>query len=254
MSLFSQRRDSIAFGVMALFGTVAGALAMPIVTSSFATEVVTSGTTEVTLNLEPVLGLWLSSDDFIECSYEDSTTGNTIPVTHSTSGASTCSSPTSSSTFNRTLTLSVLPGSSAPATTTMNARVMTNSSGGYKLYISMADGESQALTKTGESRQISPSSGTITSPLTTANFESNSWGVTGGDLTGWIGVPTYANQTTAGLVKTGKASGEEYGPTTSESDASGYETTTLTFGAKVDSSFPSGSYTGTVLITAVTVE
>lgn len=253
MRLFSQRRFNTAYGAVAMLGTIAGALAMPIVTSSFATEVVTGGETEVRLNLQPVLGLWLSSADFVECSTDTmATDGLVTPVTLNASSAATCANGATSQ--NRTVAMSVLPGG-ATATSTMNARVMTNSSGGYKLYVSMTNGVSQALTKAGETRQIAPSSGTIASQLT--DLAANTWGVKGGDVINWIGVPTYANQTTAGLLKTGKAKGttpETYGPTTSSSDVDGDETTTITFGAKVDSSMPSGAYTGTVLITAVTVE
>ena len=265
MRLFSQKRINVAYSLVATLGTITGALSMPIVTSTFADGTVSGAETEVVLNLRPVLGLWLSSTtqqgnttDFTECSYYDSTTGLTTPVSRSTSGA--CPGTiTSSSTQARAVTFDVIPGSSTAATADMSARVMTNANNGYKLYIEMASGSSQSLSKTGESRQIGPSAGTIAGGGL-ANLAENTWGVKGGDVTNWIGVPangSRAGGSDAGLLKTGKAKGtnpETYGPTTSQAAPAGSETTTITFGARVDSTFPSGAYTSTVLITAVAVE
>lgn len=270
MRLFSQGRFRAIYIVFAALGTVTGALAMPVVTSSFADapacpgttdpmgNCITAGETTINVNIQPVLGLWLSSADFDACSYHDATDGTDTPVGLNSSSATTCpNTVTSSTTQDRTLTFSLLPGG-ATVTKNMNARVMTNSSTGYQLYIEMASGSTtNALTKAGELRTIAPSA-TLTSG---ADLVANTWGVKGGDVTDWMGVPTYnarATTSSAGLLKTGKiipnSSPTAYGPTTSASAPGGYEDTTITFGAKVDSSFPSGAYTGTVLITAVVTD
>lgn len=229
MRLFSQRRFGIVYVAIAALGTIAGTLAMPVVTSSFATcpsgnvedgNCVSGSQTTINVNLQPTIGLTVTSATVkIESALNDTT---------------------------------VSQGSTA-------ARVTTNNEKGYKLYISTpSTATSQALTKAGTTRQIFPSAGTRDNPVSTSNFVVNTWGVTGGDLTGWIGVPSYANQATSGLIKTGKVKTTSptttYGPTTDLENAGGYDEVTLTFGTKLDTTLPAGEYTGTVLLTAVVVE
>lgn len=254
MRLFSHGRK-IAFAFMAALGTVSGTLAMPVVTSSFADaplcpgttdplgNCITSGETTINVNVLPVLGLWLSST---------TQQGNTTPFTEdsvdtiSTDGKVTPKPlGTSTGQQDRRVTFSVLPGQTATAS--MNARVMTNVSSGYKLFIEMAGSET-ALKNTNNqiTTQFSKTGGTIASPV--ANLVDNTWGVKGGDVTaGYIGVPASGSGSTAGLLKTGNK-------TTSTSQVDGSETTEITFGVKANSAMDSGTYTGTVVITAVVTD
>ena len=261
MRLLSQKRVNTAYVLMGTLGTVTGAFAMPVVTSTFADGVTPSGETTVQLNLQPVLGLWLSSTSqqgnttpFGECSYNTmATNGQAEPVPLPSSGTATCDNTVTSSTRQtRNLSFSVLPGNTA--TVSMDARVLTNSVSGYKLFVEMT-GNSTDLSD-GSNNQFTASLGTIGSQLN--DLVNGTWGVKGGDVTNWIGVPASGNGATAGLLKRGKVTATSpsttYGPTTSSLAPSGDETTTITFGAHADYSMPSGTYTGTVVITAVTVD
>ena len=242
--------------LFAAFGTVAGVLAMPVVTSSFADgtcpganvsdgNCVTGGETTVNLNLLPVLGLWLSSSagqgndtPFTEQSVDTITTNGKItpkPMGDGTSGTQV-----------RDLTFSVLPGQTA--TVAMNARVMTNSADGYKLFVETTSAETR-LMQAGASTQFTKSTGTIASQLT--DLATGTWGVKGGDVTNWIGVPASGSGSTAGVLKTGSK-------TTVNSDDANYtngsDTVEITFGANATSAMDSGVYTGTVRITAVVTD
>lgn len=237
---------------------------MPIVTSTFATcptgnvedgNCVTGGQTTVNVNVLPILGLWLSSGTgsdttFAECSYYSSTSaGGTIaPVTQNSSGTTTCSNPTGSSAQNRALTFSVLPGQTSMAT--MNARVMTNVDSGYKLYIEMKDATTD-LVNNNATTQFTKSGGTIASPK--ATLDAGTWGVKGGDVTsGFIGVPASGSGSTAGVLR---ITSSKTTVTDDDSDyTSGSETTEITFGARATTDMMSGTYTGTVVITAVVTD
>ncbi len=227
-------RSQSWFGVictlMALLGTLSGVLAIPIVASSFADSLipqkVTGGQTELQLNVEPVLGLWLSSDDF-----EESELLNTDITTDGTS------EPTETG----VLIFSAMPSSgNTYVEKTVDARVMTNNLTGYTLYVEMAGSET-ALKHTDNSvlTQIAP---------TTAgsSLSSCSWGVKGGSQTTWIPVPASGSGSTSGVLVNSTS------PTTSSSNTQGSNTTTITFGVKTDYSLISGIYTGTVVFTAVT--
>mgnify|MGYP007069903838 CR=1 FL=1 len=255
MRLFSHRRK-VAFVLIATLGTVSGTLAMPVVTSSFADgeaplcpgttdplgNCITSGETTVNVNILPMIGLYLSST---------SAQGNSTPFAeNSTDTSSTNGKITPSTSQSRNITFSVLPGQTATAS--MDARVITNASTGYNLYIETQTAQTN-LTKANSSTQFTKSLGTKTSQLTT--LAEGTWGVKGGDITNWIGVPAYNSGSTDGILKTGKAKNtnpQTYGPTTSTSAPSGSETTTITFGAHATTSMETGVYSGTVVITAIT--
>ena len=107
--------------------------------------------------------------------------------------------------------------------------VITNSATGYKLYLSSNSAET-ALVNGAANASIS----TISSPATSANMTNNTWGYTLSDAFN----PVPAN-TAPEMIKE-----------TSTAAVSAADVTTVTVGAKVDTSIASGAYSNTLLFTA----
>ena len=125
-------------------------------------------------------------------------------------------------------------------------RVSTNAAGGYNMTLSMS-GATTDLVQQGASRQIV---GTTTDNVTAVQMRQNMWGYSISDPTTpatmtYSKVPASTNPVTIRTRNT---------PTTSSSNPSAYEDTALTFGVKVDSAIASGTYSNTVVITAVAVD
>lgn len=139
-------------------------------------------------------------------------------------------------------TASQAKASSGKATVT----VTTNNASGYNLKIGM-NGSDRGLKNGGN--EIAAHSGSLNSP---ANLANNTWGYrvesVGGFNAGNIDPQTNENDlsgTFAGV----PASGSEDQIKNHGSAAQSHQTDVL-FGAKVDATKPSGSYTGTVVFTA----
>lgn len=118
------------------------------------------------------------------------------------------------------------------------ARVSTNSPR-YKLTLEMS-GATTDLVQAGATRQIV---GTVTDNVTAATMRQNSWGYSI-DATNFSKVPANGSPAT---IKNGTK-------TTTAVDTSAYEDTTVTFGVKVDGAIQSGTYTGSVVLTAVSLD
>lgn len=119
------------------------------------------------------------------------------------------------------------------------ARVSTNAAAGYRLSLETSSSTTD-LVQNGASRQIV---GTVTDGVTASTMRQNSWGYSL-DATSFSKVPAKNN---AATLKTGEK-------TTTDQDSSAYEDTVVTFGIKVDSAITSGTYTNTVVFTAVSNE
>ena len=118
------------------------------------------------------------------------------------------------------------------------ARVSTNSPR-YKLTLEMS-GSTTDLVQAGATRQIV---GTVTNNVTASTMRQNSWGYSL-DATNFSKVPANGSPVT---IKNGTK-------TTTAVDTSAYEDTTVTFGVKVDGAIQSGTYTGSVVLTAVSLD
>ena len=117
----------------------------------------------------------------------------------------------------------------------MVARVSTNAPR-YQLTLQMS-GATTDLVQAGATRQIV---GTVTDDVTASTMKVNSWGYSL-DATNFSKVPASDSPVT---IKNGEK-------TTSASNTSAYEDTTVTFGVKVDGAIQSGTYSNTVVITAI---
>ncbi len=117
----------------------------------------------------------------------------------------------------------------------MVARVSTNAPR-YQLTLQMS-GATTDLVQSGATKQIV---GTVTDDVTASTMKVNSWGYSL-DATNFSKVPASDSPVT---IKNGEK-------TTSTSNTSAYEDTTVTFGVKVDGAIQSGAYSNTVVITAI---
>ncbi len=117
----------------------------------------------------------------------------------------------------------------------MVARVSTNAPR-YQLTLQMS-GATTDLVQSGATKQIV---GTVTDDVTASTMRVNSWGYSL-DATNFSKVPASDSPVT---IKNGEK-------TTSTSNTSAYEDTTVTFGVKVDGAIQSGAYSNTVVITAI---
>ncbi|MBR2997104.1 hypothetical protein IKF33_01560 [Candidatus Saccharibacteria bacterium] len=155
-----------------------------------------------------------------------------------------------------TVTINCTPGSTAATATlcTGNATVSvtTNNITGFTLQMNAANGSPTALTNTGTSP--SATLPTLSQSYTAANFPTNYWGYTGGlDKSGETGgydcasnyCPILAYESTPSNYAPNHVIKVTDAPATTSN-------TTLTFGAKIDVSKPSGTYSTSVTFTAVT--
>ena len=147
------------------------------------------------------------------------------------------------------------PGATASAatlcTTGANISVSTNNITGYSLQMNTTNGYSTNLTNAG----VSPSATipTLDNAYATASFPSNSWGYTGGSDQSEVS-GGYDCATKYCPVEAYQSDPSSYGPNRTLKVTDGPDTaslTPLTFGAKVDISKPSGTYSTSVTFTAV---
>ena len=121
------------------------------------------------------------------------------------------------------------------SSTNINLAISTNNNTGYALYFSTADQDNHMHSQNPSNTEtIAP----VTNSVTEANFPNNSWGYSLSetaptDTTTYQAIPTNSD---IALKTTSAASSDNYN---------------LTFGAKVDTTIPSGTYTNTVTVSAV---
>ena len=138
-----------------------------------------------------------------------------------------------------TVTIDVTPTPNGTfSSTNVNLAISTNNNTGYALYFSTADQDNHMHSQNPSNTEtIAP----VTNSVTEANFPNNSWGYNLRDAsegevtssTAYTSVPTSSN---TALKTTSSASSDNYN---------------LTFGAKVDTNIPAGTYTNTVTVSAV---
>lgn len=115
------------------------------------------------------------------------------------------------------------------------ARVSTNAPK-YLLTLQMS-GSATDLVQENVTRQIV---GTVTDNVTASTMKENSWGYSL-DATNFSKVPANGSPATI----------KEGAKTTTDADAEAYEDTTITFGVKVDGAIAAGTYTNSVVVTAI---
>jgi hypothetical protein len=118
---------------------------------------------------------------------------------------------------------------SASGESTSSAIVNTNNSTGYTLTVQMNADASTLSNGTATIAAGAAAGGDVT------NLTDNTWGFKGGDITAYTEMPTDAGPAATLKATTGTASGEQ---------------TVTTFGAKVNNTQATGTYTGTVKFTA----
>lgn len=129
------------------------------------------------------------------------------------------------------------------ATTTANANltIATTNSASYSLYLYSSDGDNSL-------KSINPANTSTVDALTggvgltLSSLESNTWGYN-------LGTTEPTTDTTYNAVPTSNAEPIQTKDTSSTNSAN--DTYTLSFGAKVDTSIPSGTYTGTLTVAVV---
>lgn len=165
-------------------------------------------------------------------------------TTINASVAATISISTSS-----TVTLNITPtGSGSASSSSDTVTVSTNRSSGYNLKLADADA---TVTLDNGGNSIAAASGTFASPAALGN---NTWGYRV-DNAGTFGAgPTSAQTNQASLSGTWAAVPASGSPATLKTTATTAtnDTTTVWYGAKVDTSKPDGTYTDTVTYTATT--
>ena len=147
--------------------------------------------------------------------------------------------PTLAVTLPNTVNFEVQPTAAGAVTSgSATLSISTNNETGYSLYLSTADGDNALHSINPDTQQ------TITAltreNATADNFTNNTWGYN-------LSKDTATDSTTYQSVPTTQPSDPQIiteAPTT--------DTYNLTFAAKVDSSLPSGTYTNTVTVSAVT--
>ena len=150
--------------------------------------------------------------------------------------------PVISISLQNALTVDVLPTEDGTfSSNTAALSISTNNETGYSLYMATSNGENTLTSQNpGTSDVISAVNGGDNG-VTSANFTNNTWGYnlsqeTVSDATAYKAVPT-ANGDTAIIT------------TSSPTEADTYN---LTFGTKVDTSLPSGTYSNDVVMSVVT--
>jgi uncharacterized protein (TIGR02145 family) len=150
------------------------------------------------------------------------------------------STPTISLTAPTTATLTVTPNTSLPTTASSSISVTTNNTTGYNLFATTQDDTNDCLRNSADIATDCPdlnATNKITNTVgTSTTLTNNTWGVSLDSGATWRGVPLLG-QPVLNIKST---------TTTATND-----TSTVTYGVKVDSSLPAGTYSGTVIITAI---
>ena len=138
----------------------------------------------------------------------------------------------------------VLPTPSGATTTaTANLTVTTTDSAGYSLYLYSSDGDNSLRPKISSLANISTINATAGDVgLTLSSLEPNTWGYN-------LGASAPDDNTTYSAVPTDNTTPIQTKDTSSTNSAN--DTYTLSFGAKVDTSIPSGIYSDTLTIAVV---
>lgn len=157
--------------------------------------------------------------------------------------------PTISISTSSTVTLNITPTSAGSASSSSDTvTVSTNRSSGYNL--KLADSDATVTLDNGVN-SIAAASGTFASPAALGN---NTWGYRVDGAGSFGAGPTIAQTNQASLSGTWAAVPASGSPATLKTTATTAtnDTTTVWYGAKVDTSKPDGTYTDTVTYTATT--
>ncbi len=138
----------------------------------------------------------------------------------------------------------VLPTPSGATTTaTANLTITTTDSAGYSLYLYSSDGDNSLRPKISSLANISTINATAGDVgLTLSSLKPNTWGYN-------LGTTTPDDTTTYFAVPTDNSTPIQTKDTSDTNSAN--DTYTLSFGAKVDASIPSGAYSNTLIIAVV---
>lgn len=138
----------------------------------------------------------------------------------------------------------VLPTPSGATTTaTADLTITTTDSAGYSLYLYSSDGDNSLRPKISSLANISTIIATAGGVgLTLSSLEPNTWGYN-------LGTSTPNDNTTYTAVPTNNSTPIQTKDTSDTNSAN--DTYTLSFGAKVDTSIPSGTYSNTLMIAVV---
>ena len=136
----------------------------------------------------------------------------------------------------------VLPTPSGATTTaTANLTITTTDSAGYSLYLYSSDGDNSLRPKiSANTSSIIATAGGV--GLTLSSLEPNTWGYN-------LGTTTPDDNTTYSAVPTDNSTPIQTKDTSDINSAN--DTYALSFGAKVDTSIPSGAYSNTLIIAVV---
>lgn len=160
------------------------------------------------------------------------------------SGVSTYATGTSVSIgVPSTIAFDAVTPTASGATTTANANltIATTNSASYSLYLYSSDGDNSL-------KSINPANTSTVDAitggvgLTLSSLEPNTWGYS-------LGTSAPTDTTTYSAVPTSNATPIQTKDTSATASAN--DTYTLSFGAKVDTSIPSGTYTGTLTVAVV---
>lgn len=138
----------------------------------------------------------------------------------------------------------VLPTPSGATTTaTADLTITTSDSAGYSLYLYSSDGDNSLRPKISSLANISTINATAGDVgLTLSSLKPNTWGYN-------LGTTTPDDTTTYFAVPTDNSTSIQTKDTSDTNSAN--DTYTLSFGAKVDASIPSGAYSNTLIIAVV---
>ena len=164
---------------------------------------------------------------------------DSVSAEETTSKLSLAISPTLSLSLQDTVNLNVTPtqnGTFSSSTATLS--ISTNNETGYSLYMATSNGKNTLASQNPNTTDAISAISSDENGIPSADFPSNTWGYSLDEAaptntTTYQAVPT--DNTTA-LTTTSTASNDSYN---------------LTFGAKVDTSLPSGTYSNQVIISAV---
>lgn len=160
------------------------------------------------------------------------------------SGVSTYATGTSVSiSVPSTIAFDAVTPTASGATTTANANltIATTNSASYSLYLYSSDGDS-SLTSINPANTSTVDAITGGVGLTLSSLEPNTWGYN-------LGTSEPTADTTYSAVPTSNATPIQTKDTSATTSAN--DTYTLSFGAKVDTTIPSGTYTGTLTVAVV---
>ncbi|MBR2997268.1 hypothetical protein IKF33_02465, partial [Candidatus Saccharibacteria bacterium] len=198
-----------------------------------------------------ILSMFFISLSFINnnSAYADSSASTDTEVALNVDSVINISAPT-------TATINCTPGATAAAaqlcTTTATVGVGTNNITGYTLQMNATNGSPTALTNSAASPAATIP--TLSQAYSSSNFPINSWGYTGGlDKSEETG--GYDCSTNYCPILAYNSDSSSYAPNhiINQTDApSTTSNTDITFGAKVDISKPSGTYSTSVTFTAIT--